>query len=129
MSEKSLLRRGLIGSAIAAICCFTPFLVVVITGVGLSAIVGWLDYALFPLLFASLGVVAHALWLRARKPGRCPKNVIIATVGMLSVGLIWLEFRFALRVSIAAALAVAVYAIWLRHTASRAPVIVGTDPT
>lgn len=129
MSEKALLRRGLIGSTIAAICCFTPFLVVVVAGVGLSAIVGWLDYALFPLLFTSLGVVAHALWLQAGKPGRCPKNLIIALVVGLSAGLIWLEFRYALRISVAAALAVAAYAIWLRREARHAPVIADSDRT
>ena len=39
----TLLRRGLIGSVFAAICCFTPFLVLIVAGVGLSAVVGWLD--------------------------------------------------------------------------------------
>lgn len=115
MNDKTLLRRGLIGSVIAAICCFTPLLVVMFAGVGLSALVGWLDYALFPLLFASLGVVAHALWLQAGKPGPCPRNLIIAAVAALSALLLWLEFRYALRISIAAALAVAGYALWLRR--------------
>mgnify|MGYP003626940954 FL=1 len=129
MSEKTLLRRGLIGSTIAAICCFTPFLVVVVAGVGLSAIVGWLDYALFPLLFTSMGVVAHALWLQAGKPGRCPKNLIVVLVVVLSAGLIWLEFRYALRISVATALAVAAYAIWLRRKTHRAPVVADSDRT
>ena len=127
MNDKSLLRRGLIGSVFAAICCFTPLLVVVVAGVGLSALVGWLDYALFPLLFTSMGVVAHALWLRAGKPGRCPKNVIVALVVALSAALIWLEFRFALRISVAAALAVAGYAIWLKRTTRSAPSGAETD--
>ena len=127
MNDKTLLRRGLIGSVFAAICCFTPLLVVVVAGVGLSALVGWLDYALFPLLFASMGVVAHALWLRAGKPGRCPKNVIVALVVALSAALIWLEFRFALRISVAAALAVAGYAIWLKRTTRSAPSGAETD--
>ena len=60
MNDKSLLRRGLIGSVFAAICCFTPLLVVVVAGVGLSALVGWLDYALFPLLFASMATGRQA---------------------------------------------------------------------
>jgi len=118
MNEDKMLKRGLFGSVFAAICCFTPFLVFVVAGVGLSAIVGWLDYALFPLLFASLGVVAHALWLRAGKPGLCPKNFIIAAVIGLTALLFWLEFRYALRISIAAMLAVAVYALWLRRAVS-----------
>ena len=129
MNDKSMLRRGLIGSVIAAICCFTPLLVVVVAGVGLSALVGWLDYALFPLLFTSLGVVAHALWLQAGKPGRCPKNLIVALVVLLSAGLIWLEFRYALRISVAAALAVAAYASWLRRKAHPTQVVAGSDLT
>ena len=112
----TLLRRGLIGSVIAAICCFTPFLVVIVAGVGLSAIVGWLDYALFPMLFASLSVVAYALWLEAGKPGRNPKIPFTVLAVVLSALLFWLEFRFALRISAAAALAVAGYALWLRKS-------------
>ena len=56
MNDKKLLRTGLAGSIIAAICCFTPALVVLVGFVGLSAIIGWLDYGLFPLLFASMGL-------------------------------------------------------------------------
>ncbi len=121
MNEKTQLRRGLIGSVLAAICCFTPLLVVVVTGAGLSAIVGWLDYALFPLLFASLGLVAHALWLMSQKRGPSPKGIITLLVLALSVLLIWLEFRFALRISVAAALAVALYGYWLRRGAAAQP--------
>jgi len=128
MSEDKLLRRGLIGSVIAAICCFTPLLVVVVAGAGLSAIVGWLDYALFPMLFASLGVVAHAMWLQAGQPGRCPKNLIVGLVVALSALLFWLEFRFALRISVAAALAVAGYALWLRRAGPSKAAPVEIDP-
>lgn len=49
-----LLKWGLGGAVFAALCCFTPLLVVVVAGVGLSALTGWLDYALFPLLFFCL---------------------------------------------------------------------------
>jgi mercuric ion transport protein len=118
--HKRLMRGGLIGSAIAAICCFTPFLVVIIAGVGLSAVAGWLDYALFPMLFASLSVIAYALWLQAGKPGRSPKNLLIGLAAALSALLFWLEFRFALRISVASALAVAGYALWLKRTGGTA---------
>ena len=64
-----MLKWGLGGALFAALCCFTPLLVVVVAGVGLSAITGWLDYALFPLLFFCLAVVAQALWLRAGRVG------------------------------------------------------------
>ena len=55
-----LLKWGLGGALFAALCCFTPLLVVVIAGVGLSAFTGWLDYGLFPLMFFSLAVVVQA---------------------------------------------------------------------
>lgn len=128
MNEKKQFRRGLVGSVIAAICCFTPLLVIVVTGVGLSAMVGWLDYALFPMLFASLGVMAHALWLQAGSPGRCPRNPIIVGVIALSALLFWLEFRFALRLSVGAVLAVLLYAVWLRRMAAGGPAPLKSDP-
>ena len=112
--DKKLLRTGSIGAALAAICCFTPALVVLLGFAGLSAIVGWLDYGLFPILFASMGLVAYALYLRSGRKGPPPTVPIVAAVVVLSALLFWLEFRYALRVSVAAAFAVAVYAYYLR---------------
>ncbi len=40
MNDRKLLRTGTAGSAIAAICCFTPALVVLLGFAGLSAFVG-----------------------------------------------------------------------------------------
>ncbi len=54
LTDEKLLRYGLIGSGITAICGFTAVLMVIAAGVGLRAIVGWLDYGLVALLF-SLG--------------------------------------------------------------------------
>lgn len=128
MNDKTLLRSGLTGSVIAAICCFTPLLVLLVAGAGLSALAGWLDYALFPLLFGSLGVVAQALWLQAGRPGRNPKTLIIAAVVVLSALLFWLEFRFALRLSVAAALAVVLYALRLRRMQAAVPAPLTSEP-
>ncbi len=114
MTTKKLLRTGYTGTVIAAICCFTPALVVLVGFAGLSAIVGWLDYGLFPMLFASMGLIAFALYLRAGSKGPSPKAVIVIAVAALSAILFWLEFRYALRISIAAAVAVAAYAYYLR---------------
>ncbi len=119
MKDKTLLRTGLFGSVVAAICCFTPLLVLVVVGVGASALVGWLDYALFPLLFASLGVVAQALYLQAGKPGLPPKPAIIILVAGFTALLFWLEFRFALRLSLVAAVLVVLYSAWLKPAGSR----------
>ncbi len=117
--DKKMLRTGSIGAAIAAICCCTPALVVLVGFAGLSAIVGWLDYGLFPILFASMGLVAYALYLRSGRKGPSPTAVIVVVVVALSALLFWLEFRYALRISIAAAVAVAAYAYYLRACVRR----------
>jgi hypothetical protein len=119
MSDNALLKNGLIGSAIVALCCFTPTLVILLGFAGLSAIVGWLDYGLFPMLFASMGVVAYALYLRSGRKGPSPMIPAVVTVVALSALLFWLEFRFALRISIAAAIAVAAYVYYLRRCEQR----------
>jgi len=117
--DKKLLRTGAIGAAIAMICCFTPALVVLVGFAGLSAIVGWLDYGLFPILFASMGLVAYALYLRSGRKGPSPTVMIVAAAVALSAILFWLEFRYALRISIASAVAVAAYAYYLRACVRR----------
>ena len=118
-TDKKLLRIGSSGTAIAAICCFTPALVVLLGFAGLSAIVGWLDYGLFPILFASMGLVTYALYLRSGRKGPSPTVATVAIVVALSALLIWLEFRYALRISAAAAIAVAAYAYYLRACVRR----------
>ncbi len=62
-----LLGTGVTGSVIAAICCVTPVLVVLVTAVGLSAIVGYLDYVLFPALAFFLGLTGYALYRRSKR--------------------------------------------------------------
>ncbi len=59
-------RAGVIGAVVAAVCCFTPVLVVLVTAVGWSALVGYLDYVLFPVLglFLILAVVG---WVQRRR--------------------------------------------------------------
>jgi len=69
MNNKKLLTTGVIGTAIAALCCFTPVLVVLFGVVGLSAAVGYLDYVLFPALFIFSGITVYALW--RQRNGSC----------------------------------------------------------
>ena len=66
MRDATLLRTGIVGSVIVALCCFTPILVLVLGAVGLSALVGWLDIVLLPALALFLGITAYALWRRQR---------------------------------------------------------------
>ncbi|MCE8008285.1 MAG: hypothetical protein B7X55_01295 [Rhodobacterales bacterium 34-62-10] len=51
----------------AALCCFTPVLVVLLGAVGLSAWLGWLDYVLLPALAFFIGLTAYAVWRRQRR--------------------------------------------------------------
>ncbi len=68
MNNRTLLRTGVVGSVIAAICCFTPALVIILGAIGLSAWLAWLDYVLLPALAICLAILAYALVRRARKP-------------------------------------------------------------
>ncbi len=115
MTESSMLKTGIIGTLIAALCCFTPALVILLGFAGLSAIVGGLDYALFPIMFSSMGLIAYALYLRSGRKGPQPTSVIVVAVVALSAFLFWLEFKYAVRISIAAGIAVLGYAYYLRR--------------
>ncbi len=65
MGNKKLLTGGIIGTIVAALCCFTPVLVVLFGIIGLSAAVGYLDYVLFPALGFFILLTLYALWRRA----------------------------------------------------------------
>ena len=68
MNDRTLLRTGMVGSVIAAVCCFTPALVLLLGAVGLSALVGWwLDYLLlFPALAFFLALTGYAAYRMSR---------------------------------------------------------------
>lgn len=69
MRNRTLLRTGLIGTVITAVCCFTPVLVISLGALGLSAALGWLDYVLFPVLAVFVGMTVYALVQHACKKG------------------------------------------------------------
>ena len=66
MDNTSLLKVGIIGSIVAAICCFTPALVIVLGVAGLSAWIGMLDFVLFPALAIFVSITVYALWKRSK---------------------------------------------------------------
>ncbi len=66
MNNQRLLGIGLAGTTIAALCCFTPLLVVLLGAVGLSAWLGWLDYVLLPALVLFVIVTLVAVLRRGR---------------------------------------------------------------
>lgn len=64
MKDSIILKTGIIGSVITAICCFTPVLVIGLGSIGLSAWLAWLDYALFPALVFFISITGYAIWRR-----------------------------------------------------------------
>lgn len=65
-SPDGLLRWGIVGTVVAALCCFTPLLVVLFGAVGLAGVVGYLDVVLLPALGAFVALTLYALWRRQR---------------------------------------------------------------
>ena len=66
VEDRNLLRIGIVGGVIAALCCFTPLLVGLLAAVGLSAAVGYLDYVLLPALALFVGITVYAVMRRRR---------------------------------------------------------------
>jgi len=71
-NQKNLLRNFILalgGTIIVSICCFTPLLAMLLALIGLSFIVSYLDYILFPLLFLFiiLTVISFYKWYLAQK--------------------------------------------------------------
>lgn len=52
---------GGMGAAVAALCCATPILVVLLGVLGLGALTGYLDYVLLPALVLFLGMLFYGL--------------------------------------------------------------------
>ncbi len=75
MKDAAILKTGIAGSGIAAICCATPVLVIALGAVGLSAWLGWIDYVLLPALAVFLAMTAYGLWWRQRAAACCADEV------------------------------------------------------
>jgi mercuric ion transport protein len=61
MNDRSLIT---IGAALAAICCATPILAVVLGGIGLSAWLAKADYVVMPVLLLGVALVGLGLYRR-----------------------------------------------------------------
>lgn len=61
-----LIAVGFAGSVIAALCCFTPLLVIVLGAAGLSGVLVWTDYVLLPALAFFVALTGYAVWRRLR---------------------------------------------------------------
>jgi arginine exporter protein ArgO len=69
--DSTLLKLGIGGTIIAALCCFTPILLILLGVVGLGALTGYLDYVLFPALALFVGITIYALQKRQRAQACC----------------------------------------------------------
>lgn len=74
MNEKNLLGVGIVGTVIAALCCFSPVLVVLLGAVGLSAALGWLDYVLLPALAFFIGLTIYAVYRRIKNQSQTSES-------------------------------------------------------
>jgi len=62
--DRTLTTTGAIGAVVAAICCMTRLLVVVLGAVGLTAWLANADYVLIPALILCLALIAFGLYRR-----------------------------------------------------------------
>ena len=71
MKNNRLLGVGIAGSILAAVCCFTPLLVIALTSVGLAAWAssGWLDFVLLGSLAFFILLTGFALVRRMHSTG------------------------------------------------------------
>lgn len=71
MNDRSLITIGAVGALVAAICCATPLLAILLGTIGLTGWVAKADYILIPALILSFALLALGLYrkrLRAEKP-------------------------------------------------------------
>jgi mercuric ion transport protein len=66
LSENRLLKIGVIGAAVAGVCCFTPALVVLFGVLGLSHLIGVLDLVLLPVLLMFVALIVYTLVRKSR---------------------------------------------------------------
>lgn len=75
MNDRALIRTGTAGATVAAICCATPVLAVLLPLLGLSARLARADLVLSPLLAASLGLIAWGVYRRRTKAACCETEI------------------------------------------------------
>ena len=56
MKTNRLLVTGIVGTVIAALCCVTPIVALLLGAVGLSALLGYADYVLLPALAGFIAI-------------------------------------------------------------------------
>ena len=68
--RRRLLSIGVADAVVAALCCFTPVLVVLLGAVGLAGLTGSLDLVMLPALGLFLAITVYALLARPPEEDR-----------------------------------------------------------
>ncbi len=71
MNGRALITTGTVGGILAAICCTTPLLAVVLGAAGLTAWLSKADYVLIPAVIICLGLVGLGLYRRRSAAEAC----------------------------------------------------------
>lgn len=71
MNDRALIRTGIVGATVAAVCCATPVLVVLLPVLGLGAWLSGADLVILPLLVASVGLIAWGIYRRRARAACC----------------------------------------------------------
>lgn len=75
MRDAMLVKTGVAGAVVAALCCATPALVLALGALGLSAWLDWADYVVIPALVAFVALAAYGFYRRrSAGPGACCKT-------------------------------------------------------
>ena len=64
MNDRSLMATGGVAAVLAAICCATPILAVILGGIGLTAWIAIADYVVLPVLVLGVALVAFGRYRR-----------------------------------------------------------------
>ena len=62
MNGRSLIATGGVAAVLAAICCATPILAIVLEAIGLTAWIAKVDYVVMPVLLVGLAFVGVGLY-------------------------------------------------------------------
>ena len=74
MNERTLIATGGVTAALAAICCATPVLAILLGGIGLTAWIAKADYVVLPVLVLGVALVALGLY-RRHVSATCAKGI------------------------------------------------------
>lgn len=64
-----LFKVGVVGTVVSALCCFTPVLFSLLAAVGLSWLLGWIDYIVLPAMAFFIGLTIYALAKKSKSEG------------------------------------------------------------